>query len=192
MIKNEPLLEYKHIIFYPDYIEFKNARLSICGYKTGIGTKILKFIEPEKETNFIVYGSFKINYDNVLWINDPVKKFLEKQEASMFIEDCFSVKTALNTSKYKLSAIKVVCELDTKEFISSVYEANKGEEYEIARKIISNGKFKTAHKVYIDDSNTNSEEISCTDELIKLKALLDAGIITNEEFDKLKKKIIEK
>ena len=61
--------------------------------------------------------------------------------------------------------------------------------YEAQKKSI-NSNLKNANTQEINNSNNSSEKIDVADQLLKLSNLKDAGIISQEEFDNQKKKLL--
>ena len=155
-----------------------------------------QFVRGTKTDSVIVMDNIKIKVGDMIQIgqgSSPVKNFL-------YIYD-FGWHAAPNgiASKYYIIK-KLKYELDkktdTKQYFAFIELAGlMGGSYAINlenairyKEIISLNKksFDNENK-----SNQTSNKVSITDELKKLKELLDQGILTQDEFNSQKKKILE-
>jgi hypothetical protein len=88
----------------------------------------------------------------------------------------------------KLIVNQVVFETLTEKFAVNLASSEKANEVaKIVRSYVTN--FKTQKR--ISEKNNTGNTISIADELLKFKQLLDAGVITQEEFDKKKIELLK-
>lgn len=74
--------------------------------------------------------------------------------------------------------------LNACHYINKGYAKPFADKANEAIKNLSNGRNASAH------GNTGNAPVSVADELVKLKGLLDAGVLTQEEFDAQKAKLL--
>lgn len=171
-----------------DFDTFRDALLTFPGFSSSFVKKEVKYLYEALNPNEKVYGVTNGNMDGNTWIiacTDKRILFVDKgllygvRHAEILIDKITSI---TYKSGLVLGEINIQCGSETKS-IKNVSKLSTAPFVDVVHKSME--LFNNQKPIEIQN-----QPVSVADELLKFKSLLDAGLITESDFEKQKEKLL--